>query len=162
MMHREVTSRWEMLTGLSIAYPYLDDDYARFVGRIPSEALFAGARERGLLRESMEGLVPDSVRYRMDKSLGHEVLAQVFDAVGGGHAVSELLTMRELATLGIVDPSRFRAAFEAFAQDPGKHLSSQMALWSAITAEGYVRWFNNFRSGNLSCANSSSPEVAAP
>jgi asparagine synthase (glutamine-hydrolysing) len=160
MMYRELTSQWEMAVDLPISFPYLDDDYVRFVSRIPSEAIFAGARERGLLRESMEGLVPDSVRYRMDKSLGHEAFAQILCAMGADRAIGDLVTMRELDKLGIVDPKRFGTAFEAFAKNPREQASAQLTLWSAITAEGYVRWFNDFKAGNVS-RSASPPSVTA-
>jgi asparagine synthetase B (glutamine-hydrolysing) len=142
----EVASRWETLVGLRICYPYLDDEYVRFVGRIPSSAIFAGSRERGLLRESMEGLVPDSVRYRMDKSRGDHAFAEAFNAMGGYEAVRDLVAMRELEKLGIVDAKRFRIAFERFAADPFADPSCWGGmLWGAVTAEAYVRWFNDFR-----------------
>src|ERR1019366_228895 len=78
MVLRESFSRWEIACGLPISFPYLDDNFARFMARVPSAALFAGARERGLLRESMEGLVPDSVRYRVDKARADRGFTGVF------------------------------------------------------------------------------------
>jgi hypothetical protein len=142
---REVFARWEMAGGLPISLPYLDDDYVRFVGRIPSAAIFAGARERGLLRESMEGLVPDSVRYRMDKARGGDAFAELFRAMGGNEAMGDLGTMRELESLGILDSKKFRLAFHRFAADPYADPVCWHALWGALTAEAYVRWFNDLK-----------------
>jgi asparagine synthetase B (glutamine-hydrolysing) len=145
MVIRESFSRWEIACGLPIAFPYLDDEFARFAARVPSGAIFAGARERGLLRESMEGLIPDRVRYRMDKARPHRAFAELFSASGGLDAVKDLVTMRELECLGIVEAKGFRAAFERFAADPYADAAAWTTLWPAITAEAYVRWFNDFK-----------------
>ncbi len=115
---REMYSRWEIVVGLPIALPYLDDDFVQFVARIPSPALFAGARERGLLRESMEGLIPDSVRYRMDKARPDHSFAELFNAMGGQGAVGDLISVRELERLGIVNSKNFALAFDRHAADP--------------------------------------------
>ena len=146
---RDVYTRWEMASGLAITFPYLDDDYVRFVGRIPSGAIFAGARERGLLRESMEGLVPDSVRYRMDKARGGDAFPELFRAMGGHEAMGDLGAMRELESLGILDATKFRLAFRRFAADPYADPVCWHALWGALTAEAYVHWFNDLRTDRL-------------
>jgi asparagine synthetase B (glutamine-hydrolysing) len=140
----EHLARWEVATGLAIRRPYLDDRFVQFVGRIPSGALFAGGRERGLLRESMAGAVPDSVRYRTDKARPFQAFEDLFRAMGGSQAVEELVTMRELASLEFVNPDRYRAAFERFAADPSADPSAWSTLWGPLTAEAYLRWFNDF------------------
>ncbi len=162
MWTREAWSRWEIAAGLPVALPYLDDDFVRFVGRIPSAAIFACARERGLLRESMEGLVPDTVRYRMDKARPDHSFAELFRAMGGRGAVGDLVSMRELERLGIVSAKDFAPAFDGFAADPFADPLCWRALWAAITAEAYVRWFNDFRAKTLSGASLCSVEKLAP
>ena len=98
MAIREPFSRWEVATKLPISFPSLDDDYVMFVGRLPSEVMFSGARERGFLRESMNGLVPDSVRHRLDKSRPYSAFAELFSAMGGYESVRDLVTMPEART----------------------------------------------------------------
>jgi asparagine synthase (glutamine-hydrolysing) len=160
MVLRESFSRWEIACGLPISFPYLDDDFAQFMARIPSNAIFAGARERGLLRESMEGLVPDSVRYRVDKARADRAFAELFCAMGGYDAVRDLVTMRELDRLGIVEAKSFRVAFERFAADPFADASAWGTLWPAISAESYVRWFNDFTGRSVPSATWSNSAVA--
>jgi len=141
--------RWEMATGVRFALPYFDDDFLQFVGRIPSAAIFAGARERGLLRESMAGIVPDSVRYRTDKARPYEAFAELFEAMGGYDSVRDLVTMRELAALALVEPVPFRHEFERFAENPAvADPSAWGALWGAIAGEAYVRWFREFNTAH--------------
>jgi asparagine synthetase B (glutamine-hydrolysing) len=162
MGFRELYSRWEIATDIPMSFPYLDDDYVRFVGRIPSSAIFAGARERGLLRESMKDLVPDSVRYRMDKARGDEAFAELFSAMNEYPKSTDLLTMRELESLGVVDARRFRGAFRRFAADPYADPWCWRAVWGAITAEAYVRWFNELRTHPLPFALSDPPAMVPP
>jgi asparagine synthase (glutamine-hydrolysing) len=154
---REHLSRWETAGGLAIVLPYLDDEFARFTGRIPNDAMFATGRERGLLRESMRGLVPESVRNRMDKARPYRAFADLFGTVGGASAVDELLPMRGLAALGIIDPHGFRVAFDRFAADPYAVDADWHGLWGAITGEAYVRWFDRFIAGGPSAAAGTPP-----
>ena len=160
MTFRETCSRWEIASGLQLSLPYLDDDYARFVARVPSAAIFAGARERGLLRESMEGLIPDSVRYRTDKSRADHAFAELFGVMGGYDAFADIITMRELEALGIVDAKGFRADFKRFAADPYADSVQWGTLWTAITAEAYVRWFDDFKAEKPPFATSLQPGAA--
>ena len=155
MAARENASRWETATGLPICFPYLDDTYVLFVARLPSSAMFAGARERGLLRESMEGVVPDGIRYRMDKARPYHAFAELFSMPVGRASVADLVTMRELERLQMVDPSSFRTAFDRFARDPYANPRDWTTLWSALTAEAYVRWFREFKAGSTGAQVSS-------
>jgi len=161
MAQREFQSRWELACGLRVSLPYFDDDFVRFAGRIPSGAMFAGARERGLLRESMEGLVPDSVRYRMDKARPNEASAEAFAVLEGTPAFEDLLSMRELDAMGIVDAKRFGTAFQEFALDPRADPSLWGSLWPAITAEAYARWFRAFKTCNVDVTTSLVPSMVA-
>jgi len=141
MENREYGSRLEIACGVRVCRPYLDDEFLRFMARVPSAAIFAGARDRGLLRESMTGWIPESVRNRMDKARPRELLAQSFAVVRDTPELRDLLSMRELAALDIVHPERFRAAFERFAADPLRDDPAWSSLWAAIAGEEYVRWF---------------------
>ncbi len=131
--------RWEIATGVRLSFPYLDDDFLQFVGRVPSSALFAGARDRGLLRESLAGIVPDSVRYRTDKARPYRAVAEQYETMGGFGAVRDLVTMRELGRLGLVYPEAFRRAFERWASNPEQSRRECDLVWGAIAGEAYVR-----------------------
>jgi asparagine synthetase B (glutamine-hydrolysing) len=157
MMPREHLSRWEVAGGLPIHLPYLDDDFVCFTARIPDRAFFATDLERGLLRESMRGRVPESVRTRMDKATPYRAMAILFEAAGGRASVEDLLAMRGLEALGIVDPSQFERAFEAFAADPYAPTADWHGLWGAITAESYVRWFHRFMAENTAGSGRRTP-----
>jgi asparagine synthetase B (glutamine-hydrolysing) len=143
-VNRDSASRWEIAGGVPISRPYLDDEFLQFMGRVPSAAIFAGARDRGLLRESMAGRVPETLRNRMDKSRPREALASAFAALRDSSALSSLLSMRELEALGIVDARSFRSAFDDFAADPLRDDAAWIYLWAAISGEAHTRWFREF------------------
>jgi asparagine synthetase B (glutamine-hydrolysing) len=144
MSTREHLSRAEIGVGLPIRFGYFDDEYLRFIGRIPSSRIFAGARERGLLRESMEDLVPDSLRYRMDKARPDQGFTELFSAIGGLTAVSELIGVRRLGELGFVEPRAFQREFVRFATNAATVPGGWFALWRVLTAEAYLQWFCEF------------------
>jgi len=147
---------------MPLIQPYLDDDFVRFVGRIPSSAIFAGAWERGLLRASMPDIVPDSIRFRRDKAEPSEGFVDLYKAEGGYEAVRDLADVRELGRLGMVDREGFRRAFERFAVDPATDPDGWTRLWGAITGEAYLRWFHDFNTacterGDVTAARESAP-----
>jgi asparagine synthetase B (glutamine-hydrolysing) len=141
----EFLARLESHVGLRISLPYLDDDFVRFMGRVSSAHLFMANRERSLLRESMAGLVPESLRYRMDKALGDQGDKDLFVASGGYESVRDLVTMEELERLGVVDGRAFQRAFRRFAENPyATPAAAAIPFWTALHAEAYVRWFLAF------------------
>jgi asparagine synthase (glutamine-hydrolysing) len=63
--------------GLAAAHPLLDDlDLVEFVLRLPPRMLFDATFDRPLLRESVAGLIPDSIRLRSRKSYFDEVFVR--------------------------------------------------------------------------------------
>ena len=144
MENREYASRLEIACGVRVCRPYLDDEFLSFMARVPSAAIFAGARDRGLLRESMTGCVPESLRNRMDKARPREALAEALALVRHTPELRDLSSMRELDALGIVDAKSFRTAFDRVASDPLRDDGAFNAVWAAIAGEEYVRWFRQF------------------
>jgi asparagine synthase (glutamine-hydrolysing) len=72
--------------GLEIRHPLMDLDLVELILRLPPEESIAPRHTRPLFRESMEGLVPDEVRLRTDKTF--------FDSVW-----QEAVTQRDLGSL---------------------------------------------------------------
>lgn len=67
LMRREAA-----LAGTSIAHPLLDDlDLIEFALQVPPELSFHPYFDRPLLREAMQGLLPDDVRLRQGKNFYH-------------------------------------------------------------------------------------------
>jgi asparagine synthase (glutamine-hydrolysing) len=91
--------------GLDAALPFLDRDLIAFLMAVPGDAQNADGVPRGLLREAMRGVLPESIRTRSWK-------ANFSGAVNRGLArdiasVTRALTLDALVVrFGYVDPSR--------------------------------------------------------
>jgi hypothetical protein len=127
----------EIQEGCEHAAPYVDARLVRFLARLPPEAFFAGGRMRGLLREAMQGTVPDRVRLREDKWFPGEALGQLFFAAGGKDALRAEMRMTALGDLGFVEPRAFADRFDAFARDP-RDGKAWFELWPALALESLM------------------------
>lgn len=56
--------RMSMAHGLEVRVPFCDHRLVQYVWNIPWEMKMLGGREKGLLRKSLEGVLPDDVLYR--------------------------------------------------------------------------------------------------
>ncbi|WP_394837834.1 asparagine synthase-related protein [Pendulispora rubella] len=117
--------------------PLVDDEMISFISSLPPELLFHGGRARGLLRAAMEGLVPDTVRLRTDKAWFEPAMAQAVRAAGGFEAFADLAAVPHLADLGLIEPSKFREAFDALARAP-EDGAGWLQVWPALAVEAFV------------------------
>jgi asparagine synthase (glutamine-hydrolysing) len=130
-------SQEDALTGCTRRDPYLDEHLMATVARIPPLALMRGHFLRGLLRDSMRDLVPDSVRLRRTKAVMEPALAQMVRAAGGFRVLDGLADVRMLADLGIAEPEQFRRSMEALERDPEN--GPWVTVWPALAAEAFAR-----------------------
>jgi asparagine synthase (glutamine-hydrolysing) len=56
--------RMSMAAGLEVRVPYCDHRLVEYVWNVPWEIKIAGNREKGILRKSLEGVLPQDVLYR--------------------------------------------------------------------------------------------------
>lgn len=77
---QDATRRIMAMTGIQARHPFADVDLIELLLRIPPSLALDPALSRPLLRASMEGLVPDDVRLRADKSIFNPVAE---DALAG-------------------------------------------------------------------------------
>lgn len=63
-----IGSAWESQFGIQTLYPFRDPDLVAYVMSIPGEVTFWNNVPRGLHREAMAGILPDSVRLRLSKA----------------------------------------------------------------------------------------------
>jgi asparagine synthase (glutamine-hydrolysing) len=61
---REESSKISAARGFEEAYPFLDGDLVEFVMAIPAEIVNWQGRSKGLFREAMRGVLPESIRER--------------------------------------------------------------------------------------------------
>jgi hypothetical protein len=108
------------------------------VASIPPEQMFLGDRSRGLFRHALDGLVPDSVRWRPDKASMEPALEQMFASIGGFDALGSLLTMEATADLGLVEPIPFREALERLVTGRAS-ARGWPQQWGMLAVEAFVR-----------------------
>ena len=129
----------ECHSGLPQIDPYLDPRLVDLLASFPAEHLFAGDRQRGLYRLAMEGILPDSLRFRCDKASFEPLVAETLRAAGGTEgAVPQLLTMEASADLGLVEPAAFRSAFTRVASN-GSTQRGWLGVWPMLAVEAFLR-----------------------
>lgn len=138
-------------SGIPRRDPLLDPSLLEFVASVPPHHLFLGERMRGLFRESVRGLVPDSVRLRTDKASFETAQAEMIESAGGFAAFADLARVERSAALGLVEPSRFSRSFERLAL---AHASSRarsgadaelvpgadwLGIWPVLAVEAFLK-----------------------
>ncbi|HWM93384.1 MAG TPA: asparagine synthase-related protein [Thermoanaerobaculia bacterium] len=122
--------------GIEVRHPFLDRRLMEFLWSIPPERVFKAGSLKPLLRQAMDGLLPDVVRLRIDKtrlggfldlSLGEERREQI----------ERWLAAPLAAELGFFDGGRLRAAYKGY-QD-GIQSRSDRLLWYSIALEAWLR-----------------------
>jgi asparagine synthase (glutamine-hydrolysing) len=120
--------------------PLFDDEILRAVATLPPLTLFAGGYRRGLLRESMSGLLPEELKTRARKAYMEPALARMIAADGGFERLRNLASVRRLADLGLVEPGRFRKHFDRLARNPLGALWT--SVWPALATEEFLRQYD--------------------
>ncbi len=116
--------------------PFLDDEFLRFVARIPPLALMQGGFCRGLLRESMRGILPEALRLRETKAGLEPACARMVEVAGGFRIFDHLANTPMLADLQIVEPTLFRRRFDEIAGQPLQ--PGWPHLWAVLAAEAFL------------------------
>jgi asparagine synthetase B (glutamine-hydrolysing) len=130
--------QYERAAGVDVWWPYLDLQLAAQVAELHPDYLLFGDRWRGLLRASIRDLVPDSIRDREDKARFEPALRRFVEAAGGLESLRPLATMRELGSLGLVEPAAFAAAFDRFVANPDDG-EAWVLLWPPLAVEAFLR-----------------------
>jgi asparagine synthase (glutamine-hydrolysing) len=136
----EQSRRRSRLAGVLASHPLVDVDVIELVLRLDPELSFDPRFTRTMLREAIDGLVPDEVRLRRGKSnfdaLFHQLLAGPELA-----AVRTLLDPSQARLRGYVDVSSLHR--ELFRGDPRSHPEGLMRwairVWRLATAEIWLR-----------------------
>jgi asparagine synthase (glutamine-hydrolysing) len=122
--------------GIEVRHPFLDRRLFEYVLSIPGEQLFRLGRSKDLLRRSMTGILPESIRLRNRKTS----FAPFLDFLFRGRAASEireLLRAPVAADMGFLDGESLRTA--ALEYLDGGNAELRRDLWYAITSEIWLR-----------------------
>lgn len=125
-------------SGLVRRDPYDDAQLAATMESIPRPWLLHGDMRRGLFREAMRGLLPETLRLRIDKAEFEPAFTRFVEAAGGFDAFRALARMTALGDLGLVEPRRFAGAFDELASRP-RDSFGWGDVWPALAVEAFVR-----------------------
>lgn len=127
----------EVVGGFVVRTPFLDDDFLRFVATLPPLSLLQGGYLRGLMREAMRGLVPEDLRLRETKGHPFWFVERTIEEAGGMKVFADLVDVRLLADLGLVEPARFREYVDDVGRRP---VDADFAeLWRVLSVEAFLR-----------------------
>jgi asparagine synthetase B (glutamine-hydrolysing) len=129
----------EVAGGLERRQPYLEPSVRALVASFDPVWLVHGDIRRGLFREAIRDLLPASVVERPDKASFETASARFTAAIGGLAEMRPLVTVKELASLGIVEPKPFREAFEQFERAPTEEGMGWESVWPALAVEAFLR-----------------------
>lgn len=127
----------EVASGLCVRDPYRDAALTRTVLSLPPEWLLHGGIRRGLFREAMRGLLPESIRTRLSKASFEPGIARFVQSAGGLESVRDLARVPRLADLGLVEPRSFLRAFEELVADPVESFE-WCNVWPVLAVEAFV------------------------
>ncbi|WP_076261677.1 asparagine synthase-related protein [Intrasporangium flavum] len=124
-------------TGVSVRMPFVDRDLARFVFSLPDEAFVTGGVGKRVLRESVRGLVPDSVLDRRDK-VGAVTPQSEWFMVLKNHIYGEFLS-ESFANRPYVDQTAVLEAFEGWIK--GTNTVDSDTIWRLLNLELWLQEF---------------------
>ena len=84
--------------GVSLYFPYLDDDLVDFITTVPSHVKY-GVRSKSLLRHAMKGLVPSRIRLRPQRGFRIPEEGRVMAVIES--AASQIVTQDRVESAGI-------------------------------------------------------------
>jgi asparagine synthase (glutamine-hydrolysing) len=135
----EVIERHGAAFGVDVRHPFHDRRAIEFAFAMPEEQRLRRGQSKFVLRQAMQGLLPDTVRQRVGKADGSHMYAEALDVLGGERAVDSL----NIASLGWVDRDEVRRMYQemTLARDTGDYsgLPHIMTLWTVFSLE---LWFN--------------------
>lgn len=135
----EVIERHGAEFGVEVRHPFHDRRVIEFAFAIPEQQRLRRGQSKFVLRQAMQGLLPDSVRQRVGKADASHLYAEALDALGGKRAVDSL----SIAALGWVNRHEVRRMYEemTLARETSDYpgLPHVQTLWAVFNLE---LWFN--------------------
>lgn len=130
--------RRNAMAGVVGGHPFLQDlDLIELMLRVPPELSFDARFDRPLLRSAMQGLVPDSIRLRTEKSFFTPLFVEAVDRHDRLRIV-ELLGARDAASRAYTQPDVVR---RLLLEAPPERRGGQWAwaLWRLVMLECWLR-----------------------
>jgi asparagine synthase (glutamine-hydrolysing) len=123
--------------GIELRDPFEDRRVAELLMTVPPEVRRRGDESKLILRDAMQGFLPELIRTRRGKAEFSSELTEVFRAFGGASAFRSLA----IADIGWVDPRELDRAYQrysSFTVDGGGRGARGWHLWMVL---GLERWY---------------------
>ncbi len=104
--------RVAMANSIEGRFPFLDHRVIEFANRLPPQLKIRGLTEKYLLKKSMKGLLPESVRTRTKQPYRAPDSASFFDAGRPVDYVADLFSAAKISSAGYFDTSATNKLFE--------------------------------------------------
>ena len=122
---------------LEVRHPYLYRPLVEFALRLPPTSCVRPHQRKWILREAMRGILPEAVRTRVGKGGPQGGLA--WSLVRQKPLLEPLLHDQVLAELGVVDPIKLRASFEALPREPDGREKLHAAVHHTLAIEAWLQ-----------------------
>jgi asparagine synthase (glutamine-hydrolysing) len=122
---------------LDVRHPYLYRPLVEFALRLPPTSCVRPHQRKWILREAMRGILPEPVRTRVGKGGPQGGLA--WSLVRQKPLLEPLLRDQVLAELGVVDPVKLRASFEALPHEPDGREKLHAAVHHTLAIEAWLQ-----------------------
>ena len=132
-----LTNRDALADFLDIRHPFMYRPLVEFALRLPPELRARPHAHRWVVREAMQGILPDAVRTRVGKPGTGEALA--WSLTMERARLAPLLQEPMLAELGVLDATKLRAAFDATAHRTQSAESMHGPVLSTLTVEAWLQ-----------------------
>jgi asparagine synthase (glutamine-hydrolysing) len=130
--------RRNAMAGVVGGHPFLQDlDLIELMLRLPPELAFDERFDRPLLRSAVQGVVPDSIRLRAEKSYFTPLFVEAVDR-HDRQRIMELLTSKDAASRAYTQPDVVR---RLLLETPPERRGGQWAwaLWRLVMLECWLR-----------------------
>jgi asparagine synthase (glutamine-hydrolysing) len=104
--------RVAMASSIEGRFPFLDHRLIEFANRLPPKFKMKGLTEKYLLKKSMSGLLPDSIRTRTKQPYRSPDSQSFFEGGKAVDYVDDLLSDSRIRQAGYFDPAAVRKLFE--------------------------------------------------
>lgn len=135
----ERANRTESWFGLERRHPFLDRRVIEFALALPEEQRWRRDQYKFVLRQSMQGLLPETIRQRLTKADFSHVFVEALESLGGGRFFDSLT----IASMGWVNGESVRELYsqmtQRYAQADIGYASYAWNLWMIFSIE---LWFN--------------------
>jgi asparagine synthase (glutamine-hydrolysing) len=152
-LYRDVRSRYHGLClelnnkasaglGLEVAFPFLDRDLIHFVMSVPGELLARDGAPKALLREGLNGIVPDAILRRKTKGdfthIVNEASRRDYAHIGAILGPDALVVQ-----MGYVEARRLKLGIDS-ARSALDGSASNAASWRLSSLLGFELWLREF------------------